>query len=136
MQCNTSTSPVSTSPDASLMSLAFFFPPPVWHRRVQVATRLGKETDSSAPRGESSPLRRKIKTFGKAVVAAMSRESSCASDAGSSNVDLDEGGKGSCRGQDGAEVWGVLPQSPLKGKAKATAGMGDDFGVELSDLSW
>eukprot|EP00903_Cladosiphon_okamuranus_P008490 g8157.t1 len=91
----------------------------------QVATRLGKEAESAIPRGESSPLRRKIKTFGKAVVAAMSRESSCASDPG-----MDEGGK------DKVEAWGVLPQSPLRVKTKSNTGLGDDFGVELGDLSW
>lgn len=103
--------------------------------RVQVATRLGKEAASCVPRGESSPLRRKIKTFGKAVVAAMSREASCSSDTGSK----DEGGKGGGRAShDEPEAWGVLPQSPLRVKAKANAdaGMGDDFGVELGDLSW
>lgn len=102
-----------------------------------MATRLGKEAESSVPRGESSPLRRKIKTFGKAVVAAISRESSYTSDAGSCK---DEGGKGSGlhvgRAHDEPEAWGVLPQSPVRVKAKANAGMGDDFGVELGGLSW
>ncbi|CAM9295019.1 unnamed protein product [Ectocarpus fasciculatus] len=47
----------------------------------QVATRLGKDSEDSKPRGESSPLKRRIKTFGKAMVAAVSRESSSTSDA-------------------------------------------------------
>ncbi|CBJ27378.1 oxidoreductase [Ectocarpus siliculosus] len=128
----------------------------------QVATRLGKDSEDSKPRGESSPLKRRIKTFGKAMVAAISRESSSTSDAdnagssltalrrsnsrGGSNRKLvpEEGGRGSDQtiirvpGGAAAAERCVLPQSTLAVSAggDAAAGMGDDFGVEVTDLYW
>ncbi|CAM9761896.1 unnamed protein product [Ectocarpus sp. 4 AP-2014] len=128
----------------------------------QVATRLGKDSEDSKPREESSPLKRKIKTFGKAMVAAISRESSSTSDAdnagssltalrrsnsrGGSNKKLvpEEGRRGSDQtiirvpGGAAAAERCVLPQSTLAVSAAGdgATGMGDDFGVEVADLYW
>ena len=117
--------------------------------RIKVATRLGKKTEDLVPRAASSPLRRKMRSFGKAVVAAMSREPSYqyTSDTGSSHLQdlpaVGTDGEGES-GHGDVAAWDTsLPQSPVgvkatakaKAKEKAT-NMADDFGVELGDLSW
>lgn len=113
---------------------------------TKVATRLGKKTEAAASRTESSPLRRRIKTFGKAVVAAMSRESSSTSDTdfapgrtatASSKLHVEGAGEGdeAVYGSGGTAPWGALPQSPGN-QETVTTGMGSDFGVGSGDLSW
>ncbi|CAM9169327.1 unnamed protein product [Hapterophycus canaliculatus] len=132
-----------------------------------VATRLGKKAeDSPCNRASSSPLRRKIKGLGKAVAAAISRESSFTLETDRafvrsfSNPSSRLAGRDSGRGDGytgygaggaggGATSRGVLPQSPLgvrskdkrkgKGRGGATDGsMEDDYGVASGDidLSW
>lgn len=93
------------------------------------------------PRGGSSPLRRKMKSFGKAVVAAMSREPSYTGECGDASHADTSGGGESSHGE--VSAWDASPQSPVgvktkpKSKAKAKAAQkADDFGVELADLSW
>lgn len=125
---------------------------------MQVATRLGKENWPAGPGSgtDTSPLRRRMKSLGKAVFAAMSRDSHGAYNATSTpwmpaDNELDiplgytsgDGALGARGGRIRTPIrgfshrghWGAAHNGG-GGKASHTAAAGDDFGVDLGKLAW
>lgn len=135
-----------------------------------MATRLGKEAPSSVVRAESSPLRRKLSSFGKAVVAVLSRDASAVEsepvvtldhlpgDGNEDNIASALGAAGAggvaaaaAHGNNhGGNGWrqrsvGIPGRANSRSPCRVARGNSggaaptvpdDDFGVDLSKLSW
>lgn len=115
-----------------------------------MATRLGKENWPAGPGTDSdssSPLRRRVKRVGKAVIAAMSPYTHSYTHATAASVPLTDdeldnslgytSGEGTSR-----DVGSGRVRTPTKGRwvgkgsSKAACAAPDDFGVDLSTLAW
>lgn len=126
---------------------------------MQVATRLGKENWPAGPGSgaDTSPLRRRMKSFGKAVFAAMSRDSHGAHNTTSTpwttadhepDIPLGYSSGDGALGASGGRIrtpirafshrghWGAAHNDGGGKASHAAAAACDDFGVDLSKLAW
>eukprot|EP00904_Undaria_pinnatifida_P004695 jgi/Undpi1/14226/HiC_scaffold_9.g03875.m1 len=121
----------------------------------QVATRLGKKSDAAPKFTETtSPLKRRLSDFGKAVASAITRDNTTFLEIETEPGRIESGGEGQrgngdvfptprAAGKGGtslsigrftAGVAGMSPRSPAE--RRRTVSDDADFGVQVDELSW
>ena len=122
---------------------------------LQVATRLGKKSDAAPKFTETtSPLKRRLSDFGKAVASAITRDNTTFLEIETEPGRIESGGEGQrgngdvfptprAAGKGGtslsigrftAGVAGMSPRSPAE--RRRTVSDDADFGVQVDELSW